>query len=165
MAKPLTDASILEVTTVLSNDWVYLVRPSLGAAGSKKIKIQNFIQSAGDLIDKWIYVLGGMMLEPQSANAVIAVGVPTENITIPSAANRSAGKALVAATGSTTFSIKKNGVQFGTMTVGAAATVPSFSFPGDTSFVAGTDYISVHNPASPDSTLALFGFSIWGRRT
>jgi len=163
MAGPITGRPA--ITTVVSGDLLLLTRPSLGASGSKKMTVDDFIQSAGDLIDKWIYVLGGMMLEPQPANAVIAVGVPTENITIPSASNRSAGKALVAATSSTTFSIKKNGTEFGTMNVGAAATVPSFNFPSDTSFVGGTDYITVVNPASPDATLALLGFSIWGRRT
>jgi hypothetical protein len=163
MAGPLTGRTA--ITTLVTGDLVYVVRPSLGASGSKKMTVDDFMQSGGDLIDKWIYVLGGMMLEPQVANAVIAIGVPTEDITIPSAGNRSAGKALFAATGSTTFSIKKNGVEFGTMNVGAAATVPSFSFPGDTSFIGGTDYITVHNPASPDPTLAVFGFSIFGRRT
>jgi len=163
MAGPITGRPA--ITTVVSGDLLLLTRPSLGAAGSKKMTVDDFMQSAGELIDKWIYVLGGMMLEPQPANAVIAIGVPTEDITIPTAFNRSAGKALVAATGSTVFSIKKNGVEFGTMTVAALATVPSFSFPSDTSFTAGTDYITVHNPASPDATLAVFGFSIWGRRT
>lgn len=163
MAGPLTGRPA--ITTLVTGDLVYVVRPSLGASGSKKMTVDDFIQQAGELADKWIYVLGGMMLEPQPASAVIAIGVPTEDIIIPSAANRSAGKSLIAATASTTFSIKKNGTEFGTMNVGAAATVPSFNFPGDTSFIAGTDYITVVNPASPDATLALFGFSIWGRRT
>ena len=65
---------------------------------------------AGELADKWIYVLGGMMLEPQPANAVIAIGVPTErHYDSLGGESQRRQSHLVAATGSTTFSIKKNG--------------------------------------------------------
>lgn len=153
------------ISTLALDDIIYVVRPSLGAAGSKKMTVQEFIQSAGDLLDKWIYVLGGIMMETQPANAIIAIGVPTENCVIPSSGNRSAGKALTAATNNTTFSLRKNGVEFGTMGILAGGTVPTFTIGSDTSFTGGTDYLTVHNPASPDPTLALFGFSIFGRRT
>jgi hypothetical protein len=162
MAKQVTDLSA--VTTVESGDILWLTRTSLGAAGSKKITVEDFENTLASLIDKYVYAIGGMMLEPQPANAVILIHVPSETIVIPSTGNRSCGKALTAATGSTTFSIRKNGVEFGTMNVGVGSTVPSFNFPSDTTLVGGTDYLTVINPASPDITLALFGFTIWGRR-
>jgi hypothetical protein len=128
------------------------------------MKVQDFIQSAGELIDQWIYVMGGMMLETQPGNAIIAIGIPPVPVTIPASGNLSTAKALTAATNPATFSLKKNGVEFGTMGFLASGTVGSFVISADTSFNGSSDYLTVHNPASPDPTLALMGFSIWGRR-
>ena len=153
-----------QITTLALDDIVYVVRPSDGAAGSKKMTVQDFINEAGKLVDKWVYVVGGMMLETQPANAVIAIAVPTEDVVIPSSANRSAAKALAAATDNTAFSLQKNGVEFGTMDFIAGGTVAGFTIPSDVSLIGGTDYITVVNPASPDPTLSLMGFSLWGRR-
>jgi len=146
------------------DDIVYVARPSLGAAGSFKFKVQDFIQSAGELIDQWIYVMGGMMLEVQPGSAVIAIGIPPVPVTIPASGNLSTAKALVAATNVATFSLRKNGVEFGTMGFLAAGTAGAFTIGSDTAFNGSSDYLTVHNPASPDPTLALMGFSIWGRR-
>ena len=60
-------------------------------------------------------------------------------------------RALVSATASTVFSVKKNGTSIGTITFGAGATLGSVSIVG--SVVAG-DYITITAPASADSTLA-----------
>lgn len=163
MGIKLTDAGIATITTLALDDIVYVVRPSLGATGSKKMTVQDFIDEAGKLVDKWIYVLGGMMLETQPGSAIIAGAVPTEDIVIPSSGNRSCGKALVPATNETIFSLKKNGTEFGTMGFAAAGTVPTFTIPSDTAFSGGSDYLTVVNPASPDPTLSLMFFSVWGR--
>lgn len=164
MAKPWSDASLPIITDILAGDKLLILRESDGAAGSKIIEVEDFETSLAALVDKFIYTIAGQMLATQAGSAVLLIHVPTEDIVIPSAANRSCGQALTAATAEAIFSIRKNNVQFGTMTVAAAGTVPSFSFPSDTSFIGGTDYLTVLNPASPDATLALFGFSIWGRR-
>jgi hypothetical protein len=105
------------------------------------------------------------MMEPQAPNAVIlAPVVPAVDITIPASPSLHTGKALVAATNITTFSLRKNGVQFGTMGFLAGASVPGFTILSDTDFTGGSDYLTVVGPSSPDPTLALFGFTIYGVR-
>lgn len=164
MGREWSDGTNPIITDVASGDKLLVLRESDGANGSKIIGIEDFERSASELADKNIYVMSGMLMEPQPPNAIIMIAAPTEDITIPSASNRSAGKALVAATSNTTFSIKKNGTEIGTMSVSGGATVATFNFPSDTDFIAGTDYLTVVNPASPDATLAIFGFSVWARR-
>jgi len=165
MARKLTDTGTGDITEVLSGDLIYVVRPSLGASGSKRITVEDLEESLNQLSGKHIYVIGGQMLEPQPASAVIlAPHVPPVDILLPELGNLSAGKALVAATNDTVFSIKKNGVEIGIMTVLAGQTVPSFTFFADVSLTGGADYLTVINPASPDPTLALLGFAIYARR-
>lgn len=151
-------------TDLAAGDKVLILRESAGAAGSIIMDIEDFINSLGELFDKFPYIVSGMMLEPQPGSAVIAIAVPPVDVTIPSSGNLSCGKALIAATDDTTFSIKKNGSEVGTMFVTAGSTIPVFNFPSDVSLTGGTDYLTVVNPASPDATLASFGFSIVGRR-
>ena len=157
-------STLNQVTDVQNGDFVYLMRPSLGAAGSKIIKAEDFEPAIGALVDKYIYTMAGQMLEIQAGNAIIMGHMPTEDLVIPSAANRSCGIAKVAATGVTVFTIKKNGTSIGTMSFAAGGSVPVFNYPSDVSVVGGTDYIEVFNPASPDATLNGIYFSIWGRR-
>lgn len=47
----------------------------------------------------------------------------------------------------TIFSIKKNGVQVGTITFPANSATPTFSIPTETSFITG-DYITIQAPAT-----------------
>lgn len=151
-------------TTALLTDLALISRTSDGAAGTKKITLEDLFNSIAAAIDKDIYVLGGMMLETQPGSAIIAGGVPTEDCVLTSADNRSCGKALIAPTNDTVFSLQKEGVEFGTMTILAGGSSPVFSIASDTSFTGGSDLLTVVNPATPDPTLRLFFFSIWGRR-
>ena len=63
-----------------------------------------------------------------------------------------------AATGSSTFSIKKNGVEFATLNFAGAATIATFTAASATTFSPG-DYLSVVAPGSADGTLADIGFT------
>jgi hypothetical protein len=69
----------------------------------------------------------------------------------------------VAATGSTVFSIRKNGVEFATATFGAGAQAATFSCPVNTVFAPGNT-LTIVAPGSPDATLANLGWCLAGTR-
>lgn len=80
-------------------------------------------------------------------------------ITIPANLTGSYFYARVAATAQTVFTIKKNETVIGTATFAAAATTATFSFTSAVSFVTG-DTLCILGPATNDTTLADFGWSI-----
>jgi hypothetical protein len=71
------------------------------------------------------------------------------------------------ATGSTVFSVKKNGSTFGTVTIGAGGVTATFVISGSPSvgisFAVG-DVLSLVGPASADASLADMGFTFIGTR-
>lgn len=69
----------------------------------------------------------------------------------------------VAATGSTDFTLKKNGSTIGTITFGAGQTDGTASFANAIDFKRG-DILEVFSPASPDATLANISLTIVGKR-
>jgi hypothetical protein len=71
--------------------------------------------------------------------------------------------AQVAATGSTTYTLAKNGTSIGTISWAAAATVGTVSITGAVSFVAG-DLLSLTGPAGADATLANIAVTLAGTR-
>jgi hypothetical protein len=75
----------------------------------------------------------------------------------------SRASAQVAATASTVFSLKKNGVEFGTLTFGIGATTGVFAAAADTSFSAG-DILTVVAPNPRDATLADLSITVTGFR-
>lgn len=80
-------------------------------------------------------------------------------VMFPAGLTGSSGSAGTAATGSTVFSLKKDGVEFATMTFAAGATTPTFSAATETYF-GEYDVLTVVAPASPDSTLANFSYTL-----
>ena len=68
-----------------------------------------------------------------------------------------------AATATTAFTLKKNGVDFGTMQFAASANLATFTGTSDTDFAPG-DVLTVIAPNPADSTLADIGFSLAGLR-
>lgn len=166
MARTLTDTGTTDITDVVAGDMMYVVRPSDGAAGSKRILVEDLEESLAALIGKYIWVFAGQMLEPQASNSIIAGWMPAVDVTIPSIANGnpSCAVAEIAATAETIFSIRKNNVEVATLTFAAAGTTGTFAIPGDIDLTAGTDRLTVKVPASADATLALMFFSIYGTR-
>lgn len=69
----------------------------------------------------------------------------------------------VAADTSTVISMKKNGVQFGTITFASAATTGTISIPGTTSFVNG-DVIQIDAPLAADTALRDVSMTLAFRR-
>lgn len=74
----------------------------------------------------------------------------------------SAGVADTPAAATATFSVKKNGVQFGTMVFATGATFATFT--GTPTSFQYPDVLKVVAPASPDATLADIGFTLKGFR-
>lgn len=83
-------------------------------------------------------------------NEVIGGGIAPYSMTIDSFSCKA--HAVVAATASTVFTIKKNNTNIGTVTFSAAGTVGVFSIT--TTTVAVDNLITIHAPASADATLA-----------
>lgn len=67
------------------------------------------------------------------------------------------------ATGSTVFSIKRNGSQIGTITIGAGTTTPTFATSGGVAQrYAQGDKITIFGPATADATFADPCFTLVG---
>jgi hypothetical protein len=152
------------VSDVLSGDLLLLTRPSLGAAGSKAIDARDFLKAVAALIAANTYIIPGSMTATQPGNAIIAHHIPPVPILIPAASNPTVAHALITATGATTLSVRKNGTQFATINFSAGVALGSFTIGSDTSFNGVSDYLTVLNPATPDATLAICTWSIYGTR-
>lgn len=131
--------------TVTVNDGADTITLSLPAA-QKKIRLGFFF--------------GGL----HTNDEIMARYVAVSDFDLPASLTGSYLKAATAATGSTTFSLKKNGVEFATCLVSAAGTTGAFTAASLTSFAAG-DVLSIHAPATADATLADVGLTLIGDLT
>lgn len=89
---------------------------------------------------------------PGSSQLVMRWQAPRA-VTIPSGATNSQASAGTAATGSTTFTIKKNGTSVGTIAWSASGTAGTFTVSSTVSLAAG-DVLTITGPATADATLA-----------
>jgi hypothetical protein len=96
-----------------------------------------------------------------TANLVVQRYVFAGTVMFPAGLTGSQGTAGVAATATTSYSIKKNGTNVGTMVFAAGATTATFSMASATTFMAG-DILTVVAPASPDATLANLAWTLVG---
>jgi hypothetical protein len=103
-----------------------------------------------------IFVAG----KPTNAEEISRL-VMVDALTLPAGLTGSRGAAGVAATGACTFSLRKNGTQFGTASFAAAGTIPTFAAASATSFVAG-DVLTIIGPATADATLADIALTLDG---
>jgi hypothetical protein len=81
----------------------------------------------------------------------------------PASAPNSFGVANTAATGSTTFTFKKNGSSFATAVFSSSGTTATFTQASAASFAIG-DIFEVDGPATADATLANMGLTLQGYR-
>lgn len=100
-----------------------------------------------------VYDQAGFVIGLPTAGARLFLVVAVRPYTIPENCVGSYGKAAVAPTASAEFTLKKNGVSFGTMTFDAGLTTAEFVTADDVSFEAG-DVLEVVAPAVQDVTLA-----------
>jgi hypothetical protein len=85
-------------------------------------------------------------------------------VKFPAGASASYAVASAAATGSTTFTLKKNGTSFATVNFPASATTGTWTQASDATFAAG-DLLEIDGPATADATLADVGITLSGTRT
>ena len=90
--------------------------------------------------------------------------VMTRNITLPPTLTGSRASAGTAATGSTTYFLQKNGVQFGTVLWSASGTIGAISGASGATLAPG-DVLSVVAPDPVDPTLADISITLQGYRT
>lgn len=107
------------------------------------------------------YDIGFAIEAAPLAGEIVARYVTPRAFTLPSGATTSIAKAGVAATGSTVFTMKKNGSSFGTVTFAASGTSGTFSVASLVSFAAG-DIITITAPDPADATCASIGITLVG---
>jgi hypothetical protein len=123
-----------------------LLRVNTGATG---LEFTNAIMDIGG------FNISGVPTASQSMGKFIA----TRAFRLPNGGSGSVAKADVAATGSTTFDIRKNGSSVATFNFGAGNATAAFTVTGDQDFAAG-DVLTITAPATPDATLSGIGASL-----
>lgn len=98
------------------------------------------------------------------SNTMLVIGIDTlRAFTLPINLTGSVAKAGIAATGSTTLTLKKNGSSIGTLIWSASGTTAALTFASAVSF-AVADIFTLEGPASADATLANIRISLKGSR-
>ena len=85
-------------------------------------------------------------------------------VTFPAGAAASVAKASAAATGSTTFTLSKNGTSFATVNFAASASSGIWTQASAATFAAG-DVLEIDGPGTADATLADVGITLSGVRS
>jgi hypothetical protein len=85
-------------------------------------------------------------------------------VTFPASATLSQASASANATGSTTFTFKKNGSSFATVNYAAASSSGTWTQASDAVFAAG-DLLEIDGPSTADVTLADVGLTLAGIRS
>jgi hypothetical protein len=109
------------------------------------------------------YIVAATLNGLPSASLVLLRIPASVTYTVPAGGTNSELVLGVAATASTVFTMYKNGVSFGTITVSASGTTGTFAVASPTVFAVG-DVLTVTAPASPDATAADIGLSIYATR-
>ena len=118
------------------------------ADGTNVVQVTLPTSAAGGIHD-----FAGFFVGKPGAGAVMFSYAVTRACQLPAGLTNSVYKAGTAATGSATFSIKKNGSEIGTLNFAASATTATFTMASATSFANG-DVLDVVAPGSQDATLA-----------
>ena len=105
--------------------------------------------------------ISGSFAGTSTANLVVQRYVFAGTVTFPVGLADSQGTAGVAATAATTYAIKKNATNVGSMVFGASSTTAPFAMPTATTFMTG-DVLTIVAPATPDATLANLAWTLVG---
>jgi hypothetical protein len=98
--------------------------------------------------------------KPEASSALLKLVSP-RNFELPAGLAGSIAKAATGANAQAVFSIKKNGVQVGTLTFAAAATSGTFSSASIQTIGVG-DVLEISSPASQDSSLSDIAVTLAG---
>lgn len=106
----------------------------------------------------------GIFVPSTMSNAQVLMYLKMDRPCIfPASAPNSLAAASIAATGSTTITLKKNGASFCTVVFAASGTTGTFTQAADATFAAG-DLLEIDGPATADGTLANVGITLQGFR-
>ena len=120
----------------------------------------SYTLTGGGAIQAPAYVSGAWSGSP-GASQVIERYIFAGAVSFPAGLGGSYGTAGIAATGSTIFTIAKNGSSVGTMAFAAVTTTATFAMSTATSFAAG-DVLTITAPGTPDATLANLAWTLSG---
>ncbi len=147
--------------------WVRVPFTAAGLPFDDGVLVADNVQDAIDevvtrtVLDQYDiqFYLQGLMSDGESLYKYTSL----RPFTIPSDTTGFVAKSGVAATASTVIRLLQNGVQFGTITFGAAATTGTWSVPGDTVFNPN-DIMTLAAPTVPDISLRDVTVGIIARR-
>lgn len=106
----------------------------------------------------------GVFAPGVGSNAQVLLYIKLDRATIfPASAPNSYAVANTAATGSTTYTFKKNGSSFATVVFSASGTTGAWTQASDATFAPG-DILELDGPATADATLANVGITLQGYR-
>lgn len=131
--------------------------PAAGDAAEGKYLSANGWSVPSGIYELPIFLLGAQTL----ANQLLIRIRPSRAVTFPAGLVRSTFTATANATGTTIFSVQKDDIQVGTITVAAGGTSAIFASAGF-SINGTTSILSVVGPASADATLANIGIVLTG---
>jgi hypothetical protein len=112
-----------------------------------------------------IYRISVTISGKPSASEKVLIHPPADLIGLPAGLVGSRGKILGnAPTSLATFSVQKNGVQVGTISFAASATVATFSMASDLVVDNSVDTLSIVAPSTQDATMSDIGITLKGYR-
>jgi Putative phage tail protein len=160
------DASIgrFAYPSTLIGQTVYLKFPSMNIVGGGLQSLADVpaysytVVGAGQVS---VDLVSGSYHGKPTANLALQSYVFAASAVAPAGLPGSQGAAATAATATTTFSIRRNGTQIGTMTFASAANTATFAMASATTFNPG-DVLAIVAPATPDATLADLAWTIMG---
>lgn len=136
-------------------------------AGDTNVKWQT--DGAGNdsaYVGPGLPVVLGVFLPGIGVNSQVCLYItPAIGVKFPASAPNSTAYAKTAATGSTTYTLKKNGSSFATIVWSGSGTVGAWTQASDTTFNGTTDILEIDGPGTADATLANIGISLYGVRT
>lgn len=158
VGSPVTSAGALAMSLKTQVKNTFLAGPASGADATPTMRALTQADLPAQPFDLTAFYPG-----VPSASAIVTRVPVARAVSFPAGLAGSIGRARVAATGSTVFSVQKNGASVGSLTFAASATSATFTAGSAITLAAG-DILSIHAPATADATLADVGIVLAGTR-